>query len=127
MAKRAPNFTQSEIEWLLHYVDKNKNVLECKKSDVNTYGMKIKTWKRIEEEFNASSNGEHRSTQVLRKKWENVKKRAKEKAAEEKHEIITTGGGRASSTKFSDEEKRVIEIIGEEQVSGSRFEFDCDN
>jgi len=89
--------------------------------------MKIKTWERIEEEFNASSNGEHRSAQVLRKKWENVKKRAKEKAAEEKHEIITTGGGRAPSTKFSDEENRVIEIIGEERVSGSRFEFDCDN
>jgi len=38
MAKRAPNFTQNEKDWLLHYVDKNKNVLECKKSDVNTNG-----------------------------------------------------------------------------------------
>lgn len=42
-----------------------------------------------------------------------MKKRAKEKATEEKHEFITTGGGPAPSIKYNDEEKRVIEIIGE--------------
>ncbi len=89
--------------------------------------MKQKTWEKIEQEFNASSNGEYRSAQVLKKKWENVKKRAKEKAAEEKHDIITTGGGPAPLIRYNEEEKRVIEIIGEERVSGSKFEFDCDN
>jgi len=38
IAKRAANLTQNEKEWLLHYVDKNKNVFERKKSDVNTNG-----------------------------------------------------------------------------------------
>lgn len=90
--------------------------------------MKIKTWEKIEQEFNASSNGEHRSVQVLRKKWENVKKRAKEKAAEERLGIINTGGGpSAPPMELNNEEKRAIEILGGERVSGSKFSFDCDS
>lgn len=78
--------------------------------------MEMKTWDKIEQ-FNASTNGEHRSAQVLRKKWENVKKRAKEMTAEERLGIINTGGGPpAPSMNFNNEEKRVIAFLEGERV-----------
>lgn len=75
--KRSANFSVKEETLLVSLVKKYKNILECKMSDTNTNQQKTSCWIKIEKEFNAVSGESFRSEKVLRKKYDNIKKRVK--------------------------------------------------
>lgn len=77
--KRAPNFSKNEEQLLIGLVEKYKNIIECKKSNVLTWKDKEKAWLKIEMEFNSKNNGNtFRSAKYLKEKFNNLKKKLKE-------------------------------------------------
>ncbi|KAG5330283.1 MSD3 protein, partial [Acromyrmex charruanus] len=87
--KRAPNFSKCEEQLLISLVEKYKNIIECKKSNVVTCKDKEKVWLKIESEFNSKNNGNaFRSV-----KYNNLKKDTKRKFALEKINASKIGGG----------------------------------
>lgn len=57
-------------------VKKFEGVLECKRTDTNSNRLKEETWNKLSKEF-CSSTGVYRDATILRRKYENIKKRAK--------------------------------------------------
>jgi len=69
---------------------------------------------------------ENRSTNVLRKKWENCKKTVKSKVCNEKKYVKGTGGGPPIPTaSFSATENQILSLINI-QATGDDSLFDCD-
>lgn len=77
--QRSANFTYSEESLLISLVKKYRDTIENKKSDTGSNKLKHLCWVRIEKEFNGQNSGTFRNSQVLRKKYENIKKRTKKK------------------------------------------------
>ncbi|KAI4455713.1 myb/sant-like dna-binding domain [Holotrichia oblita] len=103
---RSTNFSFKEEHLLISLVKKYKNDVECKRSDTNTSQIKKQEWKKIEEEFNASSGEIYRSVEVLRNK-------------------NCTGGGPSEGIIISGVEKDIEDILGT-QLTGLPSEFDND-
>ncbi|KAI4457563.1 hypothetical protein MML48_7g00015983 [Holotrichia oblita] len=122
---RSTNFSCKEEHLLTSLVKKYKNDVECKRSDTNTSQIKKQAWKKIEEEFNASSGEIYRSVEVLRNKYENIKKRTKKKLSDQKKDIFGTGGGPSEGIIISGVEKDIEDILGT-QLTGLPSEFDND-
>ncbi|KAJ8911548.1 hypothetical protein NQ315_012801 [Exocentrus adspersus] len=123
--KRAPNFSSSEEELLVSLVDKRKEVLECKKTDINASKLKEQAWQNLTAEFNAN-NSQPRDAQTLRRKYENIKKRTKKRYADEKVYLKGTGGGPTKHIKFNSVDESVKSILGT-RVTGKASEFDDDH
>lgn len=125
--KRAPNFSKCEEQLLVSLVEKYKNIIESKKSNVLTWKDKEKAWSRIEIEFNSKNSGNaFRSVKNLKEKYNNLKKCTKRKFALEKMNVTKTGGGAFTPTAVTDVELAIKEILGE-QVSGLQNSYDCDS
>jgi hypothetical protein len=75
--KSKVHFSTFEKSLLLELVGKNKTVIESKETDFGTTDKKSKVWNAIAEEFNADSSVSSRNAKQLKKKWENLKHRAK--------------------------------------------------
>lgn len=75
--KSAVNFTAKEESLLMSLVKQFSKVLECKQSDTNSNKEKIECWRIIEKKVNSSNGKCYRSDAVLKKKYDNMKKRAK--------------------------------------------------
>ena len=98
MAKRSPNFSSDEIELLKTLVHKRWDKIECKKSDSLTWKQKQLSWEDLSEEYNSNNRSlEYRSVNILKKKWDNLKKALKQKVTAEKSYIKGTGGGPAKN------------------------------
>ncbi|KAI4469096.1 hypothetical protein MML48_2g00005915 [Holotrichia oblita] len=92
--KRSNNFSNSEgCRLLIELVEKNKDIIECKRTDTDNNRKKTDTWKAIENEFNSLSGQTFRDVKVLKNKYENIKKRTKKKVSDNKINIMGTGGG----------------------------------
>lgn len=78
---RSANFSKAEEKLLVKLVKKYQENLECKKSDTTTNRIKAMTWQQVASEFNKNSkNGEvYRDRKILKNKYENLKKRCKQK------------------------------------------------
>ncbi|KAJ3646189.1 hypothetical protein Zmor_023786 [Zophobas morio] len=123
---RAPNFTKSEENLLLSLVSKYKNILECKLSNTDANQKKNQCWKKIEVEFNFLSGQTFRDHKVLKKKYDNIKKRTTKKFADEKAYVGGTGGGSQQSIEVTDVDVAVKEILGA-RLMGDSSEFDGDS
>jgi len=81
MAKRSANFTADEVELLQTLVHKRWNKIECKKSDSLTWKQKQSCWDDLANEFNSINRSlEHSPVNILKKKWDNLKKNTETKS-----------------------------------------------
>ena len=93
MEKRSPNFTTTEVEFLLSAVKEWRRIIECKKTDQVSSQEKLNAWKDIEREFNSKFTHTFRSMKVLRTKYCNLKSTSKQNFAADKRATYGTGGG----------------------------------
>nr|CAH7748884.1 unnamed protein product [Callosobruchus chinensis] len=121
--KRATNFSANEESLLIELVKKYRNIIECKKSDTNALRRKTETWINVAKEFNSLSGVVYREANILRSKYENLKKRAKYKFAEEKTYQSSTGGGPSQDVKIDAIDNSIKELIGT-QITGFTSTFD---
>lgn len=122
---RAANFSNCEEELLVALVKKRKNVIECKVTDGTTIRDKNTAWECVGREFNANSGGQFRAIEILRRKYENIKKRTKHKYADEKIKILGTGGGPYNEIPISQIDMEVKEILGT-SLTGLESKYDDD-
>ncbi|XP_072402984.1 uncharacterized protein [Diabrotica undecimpunctata] len=124
-ARRAPNFTAQEEKILVSLAKKYSHILENKMSNVDMNTKKVVAWKKIEEEYNSSVGSNFREVKVLRKKYENIKKRSKRKFADEKAHVMGTGGGSQMDSQINEIDIDIKEILGT-RLEGLHSEFDDD-
>jgi hypothetical protein len=110
--RRSTNFSSKEEDLLLSLVEKYKVQVECKRSDTNNLQMKTLVWQKICTEYNSSSGEVYRDSNVLKKKYGNIKKRTKTKFAAEKANLYKTGGGPPAVINITDADQKVKNIIG---------------
>lgn len=91
--RRSKIFSDYEKQVLLSLVEDQIGTLESKKSDSRSIVVKKKTLDMIADQFNKNSEITRRSSDQLKKCWENMKSRAKTDVATEKRERRATGGG----------------------------------
>jgi len=127
MAKRSTNFSSDEIELLKTLVHKRWDKIECKKSDSLTWKQKQSSWEDFGKEFNCNSMSlEHRPVNIIKKKWDNIKKTLKQKVTAEKSYIKGTGGGPAKNVSvYSVSEMETLDHLTT-QAAGDYAVFDCD-
>jgi hypothetical protein len=77
--KRSTNFSTIEQKHLLGLVFKFKDKIENKKTDTDANQLKKDAWKAIEQEFNIVGFENYRSALILKRKYENLKKKNKVK------------------------------------------------
>lgn len=126
MDKRSPNFTSSEVEYLVSAVKKWRHIIECKRSDHTSTEDKVKAWKEIEREFNCKYTHTFRSQKVLRTKYGNLKSVSKQKFAADKRATYATGGGCAKPKTATTIDESILEICQVGQVLGNKSLFDGD-
>ncbi|CAH0546160.1 unnamed protein product [Brassicogethes aeneus] len=91
---RAPNFSPQERDCLLNLVHKYKHIVCNTKTDGASNDLKTKYWKKITEEFNASSpTAIFRETDSLHRFFLNTVQTTRKVAAEDKRMKYLTGGG----------------------------------
>lgn len=125
MNSRCANFTYEEEQLLIKLVEKYKNIVECKKSNSVTWKEKERGWHSIESEFNSSSGKCFRSVKNLKEKYNNIKKKTKQKWAQEKKMVLKTGGGCYSLPNESNVDNVMKDILGE-QLTGLANNYDDD-
>ncbi|KAG5864970.1 hypothetical protein JTB14_017050 [Gonioctena quinquepunctata] len=111
---------------LLNLVKDHAKILENKKTDSGANLKKAQCWVDIEKAFNCQSGGSYRNITVLRKKYENIKKKTKKKMADEKCYKLGTGGGPNLKTEISLIDNTTLEILGSVRVEGFPSEFGGD-
>lgn len=93
--ERSTNFNDCELELLVDLVQKQKHILENKKTDAVTTHLKNKAWEILCKSFNSKSLNGYRSEKCLKSKYDNLKKSVKIKLREVKSKPCATGGGPA--------------------------------
>lgn len=99
--KRGLNFSPREVSHLFNVALKYKDVLENKKTNAVANNDKNEAWVKITREYNATSsdlNG--RSTDQLKRCYENKKQATRKKKSQMRQEALKTGGGLPPSNKF---------------------------
>ncbi|KAF6205839.1 hypothetical protein GE061_020013 [Apolygus lucorum] len=102
MDKKRIAFSESEKVRLRELVMERRDVVENRKSDVNSLMEKKRAWDVITADFNSSGQFPNRSVVQLKRLWENVKARRKAQLSAEKRERFKTGGG--PSAQIADED-----------------------
>ncbi|KAG5868331.1 hypothetical protein JTB14_007395 [Gonioctena quinquepunctata] len=87
MYRRASNFSNEEIEFLLSLVDEFKDVVECKKSDTVLWKDKEAAWANISKKL-VEIGFPPRTTKQLRDKWGNLKKETKKSMETKKLKVL---------------------------------------
>lgn len=123
--KRSNNFSVKEETLLVNLVKKYKNNIECKRTDANTNKIKSMAWTKLVEEFNMMNGEIRRDLKTMKNKYENIKKRTKQKYAEHKSYATGTGGGPDKVMVITTIDSDIQEIIGT-QLTGHISEFDDD-
>ncbi|VEN56608.1 unnamed protein product [Callosobruchus maculatus] len=123
--KRSSNFSSREESLLVSLVKKYAHIIECKSSDTMTHQQKHECWEDVEREFNSNSGEVFRTKDVLRKKYDNIKKNVKKKYSDEKCYSQGTGGGPPRKETFTNIENEIKEILGT-RIEGLPSEFDGD-
>lgn len=107
-------------------MERNKVVIENKKSDAVTWGEKERCWKWIELDFNSASGVTFRSAKTLRLKYEGIKRDTRKKSALIRAETYKTGGGPSTAPILTPSEVKVKELILL-SVDGMDSKFDSDH
>ncbi|XP_028897977.2 uncharacterized protein LOC105215045 [Zeugodacus cucurbitae] len=83
--------------------------------------------KRVEEDFNTQCpSGCHRSEKALKKKYLNLKREVKRRAADDKRSLYLTGGGPPSKKMLTEFDEKLLNVLHEKQVSGMQSVYDND-
>ncbi|XP_067212205.1 myb/SANT-like DNA-binding domain-containing protein 3 [Linepithema humile] len=91
---KSKHYTPAEKSLFLQILNKYKQVIECKKSNINTLREKEAAWDCICQEFNNSSLIiQERSIQQLKKLWTNLKQNQRDIITKERQARFATGGG----------------------------------
>ena len=116
--KRAPRFTDEELDALAEAVEKRKNTIQNKFSDTLTHEKKRKAWAEVAKEVNAVGNF-NRSEDKIRSKWNDWSSETKKKSSLRKKGMGRTGGGGDEDIpKISPTEEKVLAIIGKTATEG---------
>lgn len=105
---RSGNFAKMEIKLLLKLANSKKGVLE-NKTNSGTNKLKAGTWDQLEKNFNSQTQGPPRSSQVLRAKYEAIKRALRKKS----QDLKKTGGRprEKSPSPLLEEEKELRDTI----------------
>jgi len=66
---RESNFTNAEIDLLLHFCNTNKKILENKTTNAVTWKEKILVWEKIHTQFNSTTDGPVSIVYNIAKVW----------------------------------------------------------
>ncbi|XP_068083477.1 myb/SANT-like DNA-binding domain-containing protein 3 [Anabrus simplex] len=121
---RSSNFFSFEKELLIELVSKNREVIECKRTDGLRIREKDEAWEKVREGFNSNPNVTSRTAKQLRQFYINIKRLAKKAKEEERLERFKTGGGPYTPTATKIDE-RVLSLI-EDQIKPCSNVYDCD-
>ena len=105
--ERKPNFSDTEMRYLLEGVQNEKDVIQCKLQSMLTLKMKKDAWSRITEGVNARSIGVVRTEEDYKKKWKDLKSASLKDKLEQKR---TGGGGPVKNCPYGDV---IAAIIGD--------------
>lgn len=122
--KRSTNFTKNEETLLINLVKKYQDKIENKKTDTTTNKIKQDAWVMLAADFNSQCGETPRDMKTLRNKYENLKKRCKQRHADNKKYAKGTGGG-PSKDILTDIDIQLKDILGT-QIEGLQSEFDSD-
>ncbi|CAC5375582.1 unnamed protein product [Mytilus coruscus] len=106
--KRKPRFTEKEVDALISKVQQNSDVFFSKFSDSITNKKKKMAWGEVQTSVNAISVVP-RSMDEVEKKWDDVKRLTKKRAA---------GSGKIKILRETTTEEIVVTLIGEEKIYG---------
>lgn len=118
--KRAPNFTEKEIKILMKLVFAHIDIIECKKTDSETWRVKDIVWNNVAENFNNCSGTTKRTVETVRQKYDSVKKLARKKDAKNKEEEGKPNPDFIDMEDYERELLRVLELVGNN--NGSTYE-----
>ncbi|XP_022174522.1 myb/SANT-like DNA-binding domain-containing protein 3 [Myzus persicae] len=90
---RAPNISEEEKSIILHCISKERDIIECKKTDKFSNRDKNSAWERIAVNFNTHLGANKRDSKCLRRFWEVEKAKSRKGFARERREHMETGGG----------------------------------
>ncbi|KAI4468172.1 apontic [Holotrichia oblita] len=122
---RGPNYSSDEKCILINIIAKYKNIIENKKTDATTWKEKENTWKKITSEFNSQCCGNYRSTESLKKYYENQKKMLRKNVVENKKKMQQTGGGTCTPGQDKNEDI-LLSLISNKTVYGLENMYDSD-
>ncbi|XP_011883673.1 PREDICTED: uncharacterized protein LOC105570832 [Vollenhovia emeryi] len=122
--KRLPNFSNLEKIRLIELVEREKNIIENKKTDNVSVNDKDACWKNITNEFNSNSISGHRDVACLKSCWDNLKKKTRKYYADIRNEVFKTGGGKINIIDDPIAEK--VKSIIQPSVEGLQNNFDSD-
>ncbi|XP_063912695.1 uncharacterized protein LOC135129477 [Zophobas morio] len=125
-SKRSANFSKEDESLLIDIIAENKDVIENKQSGAQHWKDKEKAWEKVTDLFNANSTSGARSTKTLRDKYNNLKKKTKEKNSKIILSFRKTGGGDSEEKELNPVEAKVKQLMGV-QVEGLPSSYDCDN
>ena len=100
-----------EISVLLDNIEKNYQLLQSKFTDAVTAQKKKAMWEAIAAKLNAS-RATLRSTSDIKKKWEDLKTRSKQKAVEVEKDMVVTDGRKRAKKDITELESRVMSLSG---------------
>lgn len=116
---RSTNYTSEEKATLINIIIKYKNIIESKKTDKVSWKDKNDTWEKIKDEFNSiAPSGTYRTTESLKKFYENMKKETRKNAAQEKIELFKTGGGIPAHKVVDPMHESILTLMNTKTVEG---------
>ena len=112
--KRKRKFDPEELKVLVDGA--NAHFHELKRSNV-TVTRRNAIWQQITDQVNAVGRAERMPSEVKRR-WQDVRRRAKEKVANNNASVKETGGGPSTHEPLDTIEEQVLFTFCEEQVHG---------
>lgn len=105
-------FLAEEEVAIAEFHEEHKHLLDgtCNKPEAQQRRRQL--WSDLAKKLNALNPSANRTWDEVKKKWQNLKSKAKVKHTEEKRSLLATGGGPSSSVKFTAAEEVVISNLG---------------
>uniref|UniRef100_A0A8C5CRZ1 Myb/SANT-like DNA-binding domain-containing protein n=1 Tax=Gadus morhua TaxID=8049 RepID=A0A8C5CRZ1_GADMO len=110
------NFTESELEILLHEVEMRKHMLFGTLSTGMNAKQKRSEWERVCEAVNAVGS-QQRTHSEIKKKWSDLKVEVKRRVSAHRRSVTATGGGTGVG-ELSPFDLRVAALIGDTALTG---------
>ncbi|XP_066157015.1 uncharacterized protein [Euwallacea fornicatus] len=115
--RRAPNYTDKEVRILMKLIFEHIEVIENKKTDSETWRVKDLIWNSIAESFNNCVGVSKRTVEMIRQKYDSMKKIARKKEAKNREEL---GKEEPNFVELEEYEKDLIQML--EAHGGNAFE-----
>jgi hypothetical protein len=113
-------FTSQEELLIVEFCNEHKHILDGNSSRPDVQKKKKEKWEEFVNQLNAlNPTAARRTVEEVKKKWQNMKLKSKEKNAANKREIMKTGGGSSKAMLLSAAEELILTNLGDTpQFSG---------